>query len=345
MDVWWFRLFIRHKSVSFITVENIRVGLTLRALQVGVMTYAAFMVFNQKMYMEKVVPTGQSNMWIENYAKPQVAPEYCNNSNYDFFYSPEWEYFNNLCKDFMYGEVINKLESGGVYVSTYTQSTVSESSGCDWSGAPCKNSSSVTTNFFTTGVDDIKIAVVASYSSKFKDGKDMETTLKRQDGSSFQVFEPGEPVIVSLKDALDIAGISSLDARNERAYVSTSTGHATYRMTGVLLRFEYSFTNTATMNASHVTASLRIKSGNTGWTGRGSGIDYTSKTFQDKISGEHSYAVYQDYSYGIKNRHAVLWRDRASRPRVNGSSTCHVFRYVCRRESYCRLGVHVFFQR
>mmetsp|Transcript_18956 Transcript_18956/g.30983 ORF Transcript_18956/g.30983 Transcript_18956/m.30983 type:complete len:374 (+) Transcript_18956:22-1143(+) len=297
-QVW--RALIRHKSVSFITVENARVGIVLRLLQLSIFVLACFQVFHGKQYFQLEKPDGFANSWVEGWAVPTESPTYCNNPAFDFEYSSAWVYKNNSCRDFQLGEAWSKLPSGGVYVQTYVQESLVSSSGCDTSGTKCASSNSSSKNVFVPGIENIRFGMDHSMHTSFRTDLDVKTELMSPDKKTvLKTFEAGSPIMVSLVDVMNAAGMGGLDSKNEDAYVSTSSGMAAYRMTGFLLLFEFEYSNVHTMTGEEVIAKLYVRDARVGWAGSGPQAD-SLEWEEDEEGGTWSTRARDLYSYGIK---------------------------------------------
>ena len=121
--------------------------------------YFLINIFGNFGYMKLETPFGSTNMWAGGYDASNDAGLCSRLADYDFKYSDAWTYYDNKCRQFTYGEVMRKLEDGGFYIQTYVSDTVSTYTDCAEDGAGCRNVSSVSTNYFVPGVENIQVSV------------------------------------------------------------------------------------------------------------------------------------------------------------------------------------------
>mmetsp|Transcript_25798 Transcript_25798/g.73070 ORF Transcript_25798/g.73070 Transcript_25798/m.73070 type:complete len:392 (+) Transcript_25798:106-1281(+) len=296
-----FRLFIRHKSVSFITVESVRVGLVLRTLQAAILFYAAYQLFVNKRYMDLETPAGFCNTWIEGYGLPAdaPAPAFCDNADYDFEWGFGWVYQNNSCRRFELGEVVRKLPNGGITLQSYFQDSVITKTGCEPRAVECDSINKSSANFFVPGVDGVRIGMETSMHTSLRRERNVHTTVVNYAGGTIREFAAGEPIFLTLSEVLSAAGVESLDSINADAYIPESSGRATFRLTGLLLLFELHFTNLQSgFYGEEVSAVLSISNGKVGWVGEGPRTDMVTQTPRD--DGKLDLTLRDFYSYGMK---------------------------------------------
>ncbi|GBG27635.1 P2X receptor E [Hondaea fermentalgiana] len=297
---WWLlRLFIRHKTASFIIVENVRVGIVLRFAQLLVFTYMSWSVLGNRSYFHNEVPSGGSNMWITGYNPSQgELPAFCDNPELDYIYDESFTFTNNSCREFAYGEILDKLPSGGLFIMTYSQETSRVSTDCDVSFRQCTSKEAKTRNNFVVGVDDIVVSLNHAMATSFRTDHDPALDLIDSDGNILKSFGAGEVVSVSLSEMFQAAAISGLDATNHGASIATSVGTPIYRLTGARIRFRFTYLNEGSWNGKEVRARLRIVVDQTGWGGRGPQFDYTHEMI-DAETGLRSFRALDNYAYGI----------------------------------------------
>jgi len=306
-------IFIRHKSVSFITVENVRIGLTLRAAQIAIFAYACVSIFDRKQFFYEEAPNGYSNSWMSDFAIPDSPSSYCSNASFDFVYAEGWEYLNNSCREFLPGEVAQKMPDGGLYMQTYVQERFIEVSGCDFSGLSCANSSEIgQANVFVPGIEDASIGIDHAYHTSFRSEKDVKLSLLDQGGKTLEVFGAGNSISISVRDALKAAGIEGLDENNPDAYIADSFGNAVFRLSGILLIFDISYGNKHTMTGDEVLGTLKISNSKTGFAGTGAGNDVLHRNAD--ANGTFSFVARDYYSYGIKVK--ILYSGTIGKPSV-----------------------------
>ncbi len=75
-----------HKEI---TVENWKLGIIYRGIQITLITLTLTDLFTQELYMEKEIPSGYTTIWTDpgNLTEIQNSnpiPEYCLNKEYDY---------------------------------------------------------------------------------------------------------------------------------------------------------------------------------------------------------------------------------------------------------------------
>ena len=241
-----------HKSPKLQMIDDPKVVITQYVVSAVVIVYFLFNIFQNFGYWKLETPYGSTNMWAEGYDASNDAGLCSRLADYDFVYSPTWTYENNKCRQFTYGEVMRKLEDGGFYIQTYVSDTVSTYTDCAEDGAGCRNVSSVSTNYFVPGVDDIEIFVEHGFTAVqrgvsklmpkttvWKKSGDWKDTKNKEEES----FSEEKPFKMKLRDLLKLAGVDSIDAPNYAGAVADSEGTPAYRMTGMVIELQIDYTN------------------------------------------------------------------------------------------------------
>lgn len=304
------RWHLRHKSVKFVIIDDARVIGASACVMLAVVVYTIFGIFVQKEYMAIETPFGFSNMWGSGYDSHGWAPaNLCNESSrYDFEYDATWTYFGNQCREFGYGEVIRKLESGGLYIQTYTQDSRVAKQGCVDDARGCAGTRSTSANYFVPGVDGIMLGFSHTYSTpgvlaRVRSEQNVETEILDTHGRTIKHVAAGVPVSLSLADLLQAAGIDGLDDANTAGTVADSVGVPAYRMTGATLDMQVIYSNLDSFTGETTKATLRVSKAKVGWSGLGAETDFVDLTTAGDDAAD--YARYnmtfiEKYSYGIK---------------------------------------------
>lgn len=296
----YLRYFIRHKSASYIVVENVKVGLVLRFTQFAVFLYMSWSLLGLKSYFEFQAADGYANLWLDNFSQtiPTPLPHYCSNESLNFVYNEAWVYQNHSCRPFAFGEVFDK-RSGEFFILTYMQETWKRFSECNETTLQCKVNDIVKVkNSFVPTIDTVEIGFDHVFSTDFRYGKNVATTLVGSNGETIKEFAVGVPGSISLQDILDITGIHSLDGKNDAAYVEGSTGTAIFRMTGFNVNLRLEYQNSDTWSGKVVTAKLHVELVDAGWGTIGPKVDYADLSINE--DGLTSFYVRDTYSYGIR---------------------------------------------
>ena len=155
-----------HKSVKFQIIDDPRVVVVAWLIKIGVVVYVSWALFFQFKYFKLEVPLGYTNIYATGFSKENAVPAgLCDGlPEYDFVYDELWSYLDNRCRPFTYGEVIRKLEGGGIYIQTYSQNSgFSKYSDCFDDGVGCRNETRTVGNFFVPHVDAVQLHVEHGY--------------------------------------------------------------------------------------------------------------------------------------------------------------------------------------
>ena len=321
-----------HKSPKLQMIDDPKVVATQWAFNALVIAYFFINIFGAFGYMKVETPFGSTNMWAEGYDASNDAGLCSKLADYDFKYSDTWTYYDNKCRQFTYGEVMRKLEDGGFYIQTYVSDTVSTYTDCAEDGAGCRNVSSVSTNYFVPGVDDIEISVEHGFTAVQRGVSKLmprTTVWKKTKGKpdwsykdlwGHPIHEPEDacrdadidtdncrfnedrPFSMKLKDLLKLAGVDSLDAGNADATVATSEGLPKFRMTGLVIELQIDYTNKipGEYDGEEYVARATVAKAPIGWAGLGGATDFTAHAPPSAGNADGSFETYGSYSYGVK---------------------------------------------
>ena len=305
-----------HKSPKLQMIDDPKVVITQYVVSAVVIVYFLFNIFQNFGYWKLETPYGSTNMWAEGYdASNDAAVALCepsNLANYDFRYDETWTYYNNKCKQFTPYEVSRKLESGGFYIQTYVQDTVSKYEDCGEDLLGCRTKTTDWDNYFVPGVDDIEIFVEHGFTAVQRGVSKLmpKTTVWKKSGDwkddknkEEESFNERKPFKMKLKDLLKLAGIDSIDAPNHAGAVADSVGTPKYRMTGMVIELQIDYTNKIPgyYEGSEYVARASIAKAPIGWAGLGGATDFTSSTRSSAANAtDGSFETYESYSYGVK---------------------------------------------
>ena len=300
-----------HKSPKLQMIDDPRVVITQYVVSAVVIIYFLFNIFQNFGYWKLETPYGSTNMWAEGYDSSNDAGLCSRLADYDFMYSPTWTYYDNKCRQFTYGEVMRKLEDGGFYIQTYVSDTVSTYTDCAEDGAGCRNVSSVSTNYFVPGVDDIEIFVEHGFTAVQRGVSKLmpKTTVWKESGDwkddknkPEESFDEKNPFKMKLTDLLKLAGIDSIDAPNYAGAVAASEGTPAFRMTGMVIELQIDYTNKIPgyYEGSEYVARASIAKAPIGWAGLGAATDFTAHAPPSAGNADGSFTTYESYSYGVK---------------------------------------------
>jgi len=307
------KLFI-HKSVKFHVVDDPLVVATALVVRLGVLAYILWAIFADKAYLSLHEPTGTTVMWASPPEFPQnltqgasaMGAGLCDGiGKYDVHYGGSWTYFNNTCREFAYGDVVQKMDQAqSIRIVTYSQQTDHRWGDCleaDGSVRPkgCKNHTSTKRNYWVPHTNVLSINIEHTYSASFSSGKTISgdnplTFLYDNKGKRVGKFRKKERMTFSLDELLKLAGIDSLDSVNAKAVKSVVWGNPTYRMTGVVLQLDVNYDNRIRMGGSKVIAKVKVqaKSAKSGWASFGPHMHYFER--DGDVRGV------EFYNYGVR---------------------------------------------
>lgn len=291
-----------HKSIKFQIVDDPRVVACAWLVKLVVLGYIVYALFWNFAYFSVEQPLGYSNVWAEGYSSSNGVPAgVCDGSpDYDFYYSEDWQYFDNRCRQFEYGQVIRKLEDGGIYVQTYTQDSIATYAGCTTLGSEgCAFSNSSSQNYFVPFVDDVMIYIDHGYDAFARkiSGTNPQTSAFDNHDKRIRKFREESSMHFTLTELLNAAGIDSLDAYNADGAIEGSVGAPRYRMTGVTIELQISYNNLIKLNGKEIRARASVEKTPVAWTGTGSSTDITD---YGGDHGEFAFKTFSSYSYGVK---------------------------------------------
>ena len=282
----------RAQEPANVTLHSLRVALLYRGLQICFIVLIAFTLFGERKYFANVPATASYYVYASpgptkfdaQLIQPPITSDklkFCDNTDYDFVYSDNWDYTGNSCRDFSYGEIIKKnTDYKGLFITTYVTETWYNrnipSDSLTGEVGSMLNTTSVAThkNFFVPGVEDIVITVQAERLNTNVDGclgekcrKTIETVIQASDEANNKLItskrkwttaelEEGKLPNLPLSDWLALAGVTDLDAYNTGDLGSSAAsltppltdaqkGQPSYRLTGVQINVEATYSNNA----------------------------------------------------------------------------------------------------
>jgi len=216
-------------------------------LQLCVISWVIYSLFDQKTYIESEVPTGVVSSWGlggKGYTDKQVniyngSSSFCDNLGvYAFNYSADWYYKVPICVYYAGAELISKLPSGNVmFFTTHIAQTLKQrytvpDTGClkEPNGIEecvmemdqCIHSMSA--NFLATGIEDSIFAFNHYYDSSIDSGPKPITYIRKPGSDeNLHTFEEGTAIRLKMSEWLDIAGIDLDKPLNEQVSEGVST--------------------------------------------------------------------------------------------------------------------------
>ena len=225
-----------YRTEKVTVLRDWKLALLNYILQLLVLIWVIYSLFNEKTYIEREVPTGVVSSWGlggSEYNDKQLAiynnnPSFCDNLvNYAFNYSADWYYKVPICAYYTGAELISKLPTGNVmFFTTHIAETLRQrytkpDTGCLMEPNGIKECilvmdqciHTMEANFLAVGIEDSIFAFNHYFDSSIDSGPKPVTYIRKEGSDeNLYTFEEGESVRLKISEWLDIAGVE-LDKR------------------------------------------------------------------------------------------------------------------------------------
>ena len=225
-----------YRTEKLTVLRDWKLALLNYALQILVVIWVIYSLFNEKTYIEREVPTGVVSSWGlggSEYNDKQLAiynnnPSFCDNLvNYAFNYSADWYYKIPICAYYTGAELISKLPTGNVmFFTTHIAETLRQrytkpETGCLMEPNGIKECilvmdqciHTMEANFLAVGIEDSIFAFNHYFDSSIDSGPKPITYIRKEGSDeNLYTFDEGESVRLKISEWLDIAGVE-LDKR------------------------------------------------------------------------------------------------------------------------------------
>ena len=225
-----------YRTEKVTVLRDWKLALMNYALQLLVVAWVIYSLFNEKTYIEREVPTGVVSSWGlggSEYNDKQLAiynnnPSFCDNLvNYAFNYSADWYYKIPICAYYTGAELISKLPTGNVmFFTTHIAETLRQrytkpETGCLMEPNGIKECilvmdqciHTMEANFLAVGIEDSIFAFNHYFDSSIDSGPKPVTYIRKEGSDeNLYTFDEGESVRLKISEWLDIAGVE-LDKR------------------------------------------------------------------------------------------------------------------------------------
>ena len=225
-----------YRTEKLTVLRDWKLALLNYALQILVVIWVIYSLFNEKTYIEREVPTGVVSSWGlggSEYNDKQLAiynnnPSFCDNLvNYAFNYSADWYYKIPICAYYTGAELISKLPTGNVmFFTTHIAETLRQrytkpETGCLMEPNGIKECKlimdqcihTMEANFLAVGIEDSIFAFNHYFDSSIDSGPKPVTYIRKEGSDeNLYTFDEGESVRLKISEWLDIAGVE-LDKR------------------------------------------------------------------------------------------------------------------------------------
>ena len=225
-----------YRTEKLTVLRDWKLALLNYALQILVVIWVIYSLFNEKTYIEREVPTGVVSSWGlggTEYTDKQLAiynnnPSFCDNLvNYAFNYSADWYYKVPICAYYTGAELISKLPTGNVmFFTTHIAETLRQrytkpETGCLMEPNGIKECilvmdqciHTMEANFLAVGIEDSIFAFNHYFDSSIDSGPKPITYIRKEGSDeNLYTFDQGESVRLKISEWLDIAGVE-LDKR------------------------------------------------------------------------------------------------------------------------------------
>ena len=225
-----------YRTEKVTVLRDWKLALLNYMLQMLVVIWVIYSLFNEKTYIEREVPTGVVSSWGlggDEYSNTQLDiynnnPSFCDNlANYAFNYSADWYYKVPICAYYTGAELISKLPTGNVmFFTTHIAETLRQrytkpETGCLMEPHGIKECKLVMdqcihtmeANFLAVGIEDSIFAFNHYFDSSIDSGPKPITYIRKEGSEeNLYTFEQGQSVRLKMSEWLDIAGVE-LDKR------------------------------------------------------------------------------------------------------------------------------------
>ena len=225
-----------YRTEKVTVLRDWKLALLNYMLQMLVVIWVIYSLFNEKTYIEREIPTGVVSSWGlggNEYNDKQLAiynnnPSFCDNLvNYAFNYSADWYYKVPICAYYTGAELISKLPTGNVmFFTTHIAETLRQrytkpETGCLMEPNGIKECKlimdqcihTMEANFLAVGIEDSIFAFNHYFDSSIDSGPKPITYIRKEGSDeNLYTFEQGESVRLKISEWLDIAGVE-LDKR------------------------------------------------------------------------------------------------------------------------------------
>ena len=225
-----------YRTEKVTVLRDWKLALLNYALQLLVLIWVVYSLFNEKTYIEREVPTGVVSSWGlggNEYNDKQLAiynnnPSFCDNLvNYAFNYSADWYYKVPICAYYTGAELISKLPTGNVmFFTTHIAETLRQrytkpETGCLMEPNGIKECKlimdqcihTMEANFLAVGIEESIFAFNHYFDSSIDSGPKPVTYIRKEGSEeNLYTFNEGESVRLKISEWLDIAGVE-LDKR------------------------------------------------------------------------------------------------------------------------------------
>ena len=225
-----------YRTEKVTVLRDWKLALLNYMLQMLVVIWVIYSLFNEKTYIEREVPTGVVSSWGlggNEYNDKQLAiynnnPSFCDNLvNYAFNYSADWYYKVPICAYYTGAELISKLPTGNVmFFTTHIAETLRQrytkpETGCLMEPNGIKECKlimdqcihTMEANFLAVGIEESIFAFNHYFDSSIDSGPKPVTYIRKEGSEeNLYTFNEGESVRLKISEWLDIAGVE-LDKR------------------------------------------------------------------------------------------------------------------------------------
>ena len=320
-----------------VVIKDSKVGISHTVLKLFILIFILYDLFYRELYFKTEIPAGYTTMWAETHKlyefqsnATKKEPTYCNNKDYNYIYSlPYWDYRNIDCINLHYSEMYEKGESEIFFMTFFTENhiqtkkcedlSVFNNSKCDIvdkldGSCFCQNYK----NFFTNGVEYMKLTFNHIYSTTFESGgnvadagiKPIRTIIENSEGKEVKTFQKNENILLSIKEWLEYAGVD-LEGYNMNTKITdegdrvVDINHIKNRASGLEIILSVNYYNIKYLTERDETVCIIKVKPNYGWASKGSKNSYIN--YPDLINNsKNSTSEYVDrYRYGIKFKFIV----------------------------------------
>ena len=320
-----------------VIIKDKKIGITHTLIKVFILGFILYDLFYKELYFKTEIPAGYTTMWAETHKlyefqsnATKKTPHYCNNINYNYIYTlPYWDYRDIDCINLHYSEMYEKGESEIFFMTFFTENHIKTKKCEDISvfnntkcnivdkldgNCFCQNYK----NFFTNGVEYMKLSFNHIYSTTFETGGNIadasvtpiRTIIRNSKDEDVKVFNKNENILLTIKEWLefanvDLEGYNMNTKQTELGEKIVDINSIKNRASGLEIILKVNYFNIKHLTERDETVCIITVKPNYGWASKGSKNNYIK--YPDLINNAlNSTSVYVDrYRYGIKFKFIV----------------------------------------
>ena len=302
------------------TLKDPKIGIINKILQSIIFAWILFDLMFNELYLKTEIPSGYTTFWAENGDLTKIQENnkfedfiFCDNSSYNYAYDTNYWLYNNIsCVNLPYSEMYQKGENEFFFTSHFTENVINCSKTFDTN--ECVRT--YNKDYFTVGTEGMLLGFDHFYTTTFEEGGNLpniikngiDTYIKDDNGNVLDYFPAGNTIKMNVSRWLQLTNVS-LDQYNDGTQPSLEhynvphSNRALFRLSGLEIIIKVNFHNIKSISGYTTTTSEINLQSNSGWSSKGSSVNYITYPNISDINNTYSYI--DRYKYGIKFKFVV----------------------------------------